>query len=194
MNAVSLRSVQEITVNKERGIFTIELAMILVFASGLFVMQVNSSISIANKGKLQRVSYSLATILSERKQLFNDEGDMCKNESNCTNAINMMLDIAKSSLSRMSGTFDSNKLGIQVEELTKVNNKVTYVKKTKGQIKDCNIVDISGSGHLLPKTSNDRYLPLYQVSLCYETPFNVLGVADNEMMNVVSSSISFARI
>ncbi|MGF1788354.1 pilus assembly protein TadF [Photobacterium swingsii] len=179
---------------REKGVFTIELAMILIFASSLFVMQVNSSIAIANKGKLQRVSYSLATLLSERKQLFNDEGNMCKDETSCTKAINMMLEIAKSSLSRMSGKFNSDKLGIQVEELRRENNKISYTKKNSGLIKDCNIIDVRNSGHLLPKTSNDRYLPLYQVSLCYETPFNVLGVVDNEIMHVVSSSISFARI
>ncbi|WP_313885095.1 tight adherence pilus pseudopilin TadF, partial [Vibrio harveyi] len=118
-----------------KGVFTMELAMVLVFVASLFVIQVNSTVAVSNRGKLQRISYSLATILSERKELFNDEGHMCKSEANCKEALRMLYSIAKASMSRMSGEFKPQKLGLQIEELRKTKSHFLHSKRSIGDIR-----------------------------------------------------------
>ncbi|WP_299014186.1 tight adherence pilus pseudopilin TadF [uncultured Photobacterium sp.] len=179
---------------KQNGSFTVELAIILVFVSMAFHFQINNSIAISTKGKLDRLSYSLVNILSERRQLFNDEGDMCSDRRKCSAVLDDMLDIAKASLGRTSGEFNPDKLGIRIEELRKEKSNKFYTVRTAGSLDGCNLPSIQNNTSLLPKTSRNRHLPMYQVTLCYETPFNVTGIADGNLMRVVSSSFTYARI
>lgn len=53
---------------KQQGAFMVELALVLMFISGLFVVMANYVVAINTKGQLDRAVYSLATIMAERKQ------------------------------------------------------------------------------------------------------------------------------
>ncbi|GAA5646284.1 MULTISPECIES: tight adherence pilus pseudopilin TadF [Vibrio] len=191
---------------KQKGAFAVELAMVLVFASGLFVVVVNYMLAINKKGQLDRAAYSLTTILAERKQLFNADLDICS--GNCNQTENTAYSIAAASMKRMIPNFDKTKFGMRIDEVrlderVLSNGKVDYVRRhkalEKGNVIGCNFPDMSDIDkakaiEMLPVTSRNRRLPLYQVSLCYETPVNILGVANGEVFRIVSSSYSFARV
>lgn len=167
--------------------------MVLVLLTSMFAVQINAMIAITNKGKLDRVTYSLVSILAERKQFFSDEGDMCADSKNCQRVMSDLLKIAISSLGRMSGEFDEKKLSMQVEELRRVGSSRIYNKRIIGSVSGCHITSIKKT-NIQPKTTRTRYLPLYQISLCYETAFNVLGIRNDSMTNIVSSAFALARI
>nr|WP_216602711.1 tight adherence pilus pseudopilin TadF [Vibrio europaeus] len=191
---------------KQTGSFAVELALVLVFASGLFLVVVNYMLAINKKGQLDRASYSLTTILSERKQLFSSDLDICA--GNCRRTEQTTYSIASASMKRMIPNFDKSKFGMRIDEIrleeTLLPSGKTHYKRvqktlTKGAIQGCdfpNISDITKDKaiELLPITSRGRRLPLYQVSLCYEIPVNLLGVANGEVLRLLSTSYSFARV
>ncbi|SON52727.1 putative Flp pilus assembly protein TadF [Vibrio tapetis subsp. tapetis] len=191
---------------KQKGSFAVELAMVLVFASGIFLVVVNYMIAINKKGQLDRATYSLTTILSERKQLFDADMNICA--GNCRKTENTAFVIASASMKRMIPNFDKTKFGMRIDEIRleedlsaggKVNYRRVHKTLTKGNIHGCefpNMSDVTKDKaiDMLPVTSKGRRLPLYQVSLCYEIPTNLLGVASGEVFRLVSSSYSFARV
>lgn len=179
---------------KQRGAFTVELAFILMMVSGLFWMQINNLMAVSNKGKLDRLSYSLVNILSERRQLFGDEGYMCKDRRKCHAVRDDLYKIATASMGRMSGGFKPDEFGMRIEELRKEGGRTKYEYLDKGNLSDCNLTTIQSKGDILPKTSRNRYLPMYNVILCYSTPADLIGAKDNNMLKVVSSSFTYARI
>ncbi|MGD8170569.1 tight adherence pilus pseudopilin TadF [Vibrio sp. TRT 21S02] len=191
---------------KQKGSFTVELALVLVFASGIFLAVVNYMLAVNQKGQLDRATYSLTTILAERKQLFSDDLDVCA--GNCNRTKNTLFSIASSSLRRMTPTFDKTKFGMRIDEIrlterTLPNGQIKYTRHhkrlEKGNVIGCNFPDMEDiteerANELLPVTSRKRRLPMYQVSLCYEIPFNLLGVTSGEVNHIISTSYSFARI
>lgn len=192
--------------HRQNGSFTVELAMVLVFASGIFLVVVNHMLAINKKGQLDRATYSLTTILSERKQLFSDSLDVCS--GNCSKTKNTTFSIAASSLKRMIPNFDKTKLGMRIDEIRLEEHNLPdggtvytrhHKKLEKGNVTGCNFPDMekmtkAKAIELLPVTSRNRRLPMYQVSLCYEIPFNLLGVTSGEVNQIISTSYSFARI
>lgn len=192
--------------SKQAGAFTVELALVLMVFAGLFVAIANHLLAVDRKGQLDRATYSLTTILAERKQLFDANLDICAGD--CRETEHVSFSIVSASLKRMSQSFDKTKLGMRIDEIRleeklDSSGKLVYkrVQKTltKGAIHGCNFPDMSDMTkekalELLPVTSRGRRLPMYQVSLCYETPLDVLGVATGEVVRIVSSSYSFARV
>ncbi|CCN71200.1 tight adherence pilus pseudopilin TadF [Vibrio nigripulchritudo] len=179
--------------NKQKGAFTIELALILAFVAGFFALQVNYVVATAKKGQMDRLAYSLASVLSERRELFRDEGNICRRSGECNQLIEDMHSIAESAMTRMSNVFVPSRFGIRIEELVVHTAHARYVVKEKGYV-GCNFVPLSKLPDIVPITTRNRKLPVYKVSLCYQTPFNILGVARGEFVDMVSSSFSFARI
>jgi len=191
---------------KQTGSFAVELALVLVFASGLFVVVVNYMLAINKKGQLDRAAYSLTTILAERKQLFSADLDICAGD--CRKTEHETYSIASASLKRMIPNFEKSKLGMRIDEVRlqetllpsgKIQHKRIQKTLTKGAIHGCDFPDMSDitkdkAVELLPVTSRGRRLPLYQVSLCYEIPVNLIGVANGEMLRLISTSYSFARV
>jgi len=191
---------------KQTGSFAVELALVLVFASGLFLVVVNYMLAINKKGQLDRAAYSLTTILAERKQLFGADLDICA--GNCRKTEHATYSIASASMKRMIPNFEKSKFGMRVDEIRleetllpsgKINYKRVQKTLTKGAIHGCDFPDMSDitkdkAIELLPVTSRGRRLPLYQVSLCYEIPVNLIGVANGEVLRLLSTSYSFARV
>ncbi|MEZ9069264.1 tight adherence pilus pseudopilin TadF [Vibrio atlanticus] len=187
---------------KQQGAFMVELALVLVFFSSLLAIHINYTLAINKKGQLDRANYSLLTILSERRQLYTGELDMCGFEgAYCDTEITKFYDIAKSSLKRMIPDFDESKLGMRVAQISieEGESKVNLNEQFRGRRDDCNFQNLQGitfehAKELLPTTTRNRRLPLYHLSLCYETPFNIIGAVRGEPIKIVTSSYSFARI
>ncbi len=79
---------------------------------------------------------------------------------------------------------------IRIEETALSGGKVNYREGsktlTKGSIHGCDFPDMSDvtkekAIEILPLTSRGRRLPMYQVSLCYEIPTNLIGIANGEV-------------
>ncbi|CCN46126.1 conserved hypothetical protein [Vibrio nigripulchritudo MADA3029] len=179
--------------NKQRGAFSVELALILAFVASFFALQVNFVIATSNKGQMDRLAYSLVSVLSERRELFRDEGNICQLPKNCNDLVAELHQVGVSAMKRMSNVFDSRRFGIRIEELVVYPDRTIYSKREKGYV-GCNFVPLDNVPEIIPTTSRNRKLPVYQVSLCYRTPFNILGATRGEFVNVVSSAFSFARI
>lgn len=190
-------------VKKVRGAFAVELALTLVFTSGILAIISNYLIAINKKGQLDRAAYSMATLVAERKELFGNDLNICA--GNCTRSRNELFSVVSASMQRMMPGYDASKFGMRVDAvyLNGTSGGSGYSLSTEslsaGTIASCDFPDVvsvtrTQALELLPETSQGTRLPLYQVSLCYETPFNVLGVVNNEIMRVVSTSYAFARI
>jgi len=190
---------------KQKGAFMVELALVLMFFSGLFVAVANYVVAINTKGQLERAVYSMTTIMSERKQLFGGEVDICfGSDARCNETKQVMNRLMMASLKRMMPNFDRTKLGIQIEQLTVEGDNPRNFKKKYRQLRDgavqgCQLPNLNQMSkeqalELLPITSHNRRLPMYQVTLCYETPFNIFGLADGEVVRTIAISFSFARV
>ncbi|MDP2574362.1 pilus assembly protein TadF [Vibrio sp. vnigr-6D03] len=180
--------------NVQRGAFTIELALVLVFVTGFFVMQVNFLVATAKKGQMDRLAYSLVSVMSERRELFRDEGDICRYAGECELLAAELYAVGISAMNRMSNQFDSNKFGIRIEELVVYPDRQVYAMREVGWVTGCSFTPLREVDKIIPTTSRNRKLPVYKVSLCYRTPFNLLGASKGELLNVVTSAFSFARI
>ncbi|WP_276516349.1 tight adherence pilus pseudopilin TadF [Shewanella sairae] len=187
-----------------KGVFMIELAIGLVVLSGMLVLMLNHLLAFNKKGPLDRAAYSAVTIISERKQLFNHQLKLCS-ESNCDHVINQAFDLIASSLQRMDSSFDLNRLGMHMEYISIENgNKLVTQKLQKNNCTPNDSIanlDLNTVSKLLPKTSgedtsivNSVHLPLYQVTLCYKIPLDILGVATGDIFEIESTAYSFARI
>lgn len=195
----------------QRGSFVVEFALVLVFFSGLFGMLVNYSIAINTKGQLDRVAYSLATIVAERRQLFNSSLDVCFPEQagDCKKQAEEFYALVSASMGRMMSNFDKTKFGLRIEQVSLDKKGLNeggaelekrYDRIDKGTIAQCDVtteaqtMSESDAKRLLPLTTRGRRLPLYQVSVCYAVPFNLLGVTSGEVNHVISTSYAFARV
>lgn len=179
--------------SKQQGVFSIEFAIIAVFFSLLLVFSGDVIIKLSVKGKLDRLSYSLVNIIKERKQLYANNTTITQSE---TDAI---YTIAKNSLKRTMSSFQETKLSILVEGQTyrtvKKTNKTEYKANalqtfSKGT-PDCKVKKsldkLARSKKLAVVSSWERKLPLYRVTICYQTD-NWIGSKLNKNFSTVSSS------
>ncbi|MET2954529.1 tight adherence pilus pseudopilin TadF [Vibrio harveyi] len=191
-----------VTKSKQTGAFIVELALVLLFFGSIIAMHINYTIAVNKKGQLDRVVYSIVSVISERRQLFANELDICgAGGKQCETHMNNSFDMAKGMLKRTLPDFDENDLGMRVIELSLIDKDKKLVRTTalKGMTAGCNFPDleeitVEKATKLLPLTTQNRRLPLYHVSLCYKTPFNIIGLMSGEPIKVVTSSYSFARI
>lgn len=187
---------------KQKGAFTVELALVLMFISLLLAIHVNYALAINKKGQLDRATYSLLTVISERKQFYTSELNICGiQRSECRGEVDDIYVLAKSSMKRMIPNFDKSKFGMRLVQIDlKANNSnINVISFFRGEITDCNFsnlqeLTVEQAKEILPLTTQNTRLPMYQLSLCYTTPFNIIGAIRGESMHIVSSSYSFARI
>lgn len=204
---MNLSLVKELIVhNKHKGAFAVELALTLIFTSGILAIIINYLIVTNKKGQMDRAAYSMATLVAERKQLFDMDLDICT--GNCNQAKNELFSVVSASMRRNLPSYDQNKFGMRVDAVYLngssgggggINYSLRTNSLTAGRTANCDFPNVSSMSKakalsLLPETTSGTKLPLYQVSLCYETPFNILGVMNNEVLRVVSTSYAFARI
>jgi tight adherence protein F len=165
------------------GNFTVEFAIVGVFFSMLIAFSGDIIVKLAIKGKLDRMSYSAASIAKERTQLFSESYTISKSEAD------NLYTIVENSLKRTMGNYDSTKFGMALNVYT-YTTKINTTSYSKGDI-TCTIPSPSES--LFITTSWGRRVTLYQVTLCYETDNWFGSIIDKTYNRVQSHSIIMGR-
>ncbi|WP_407547172.1 tight adherence pilus pseudopilin TadF [Vibrio parahaemolyticus] len=206
-------------IRNQKGSFTVELTLIIVLISGSCLLIIDNMLAINRKGQMDRLAYSLATVLSERNELFDGKPHLCERngtgidiDKECDNISDEIFTIAKGSMRRMISNFDVKKFGIRIDEIfIEPREQIGGVEDTKLQTTlyngdnrrcyyDNSIVNLTKDGafNLLPHNEDGTYVPVYVVSLCYVKTFNLTGTSSDFLQifrrpHIVSSAFSFVR-
>ncbi len=195
---------EQILKYKQKGVFSIELALVAVFFSLFLVFSGDIIIKLSVKGKLDRLSYSLVNIIKERTQLYPAvEGESDKDNNNSEKEdtdlkidteVNNLYKIAKNSLTRTMSGFDENNLGILVEKIIFNNENKTEQSISVKQGFKCNVdKPLTALKQLLVVSTWGKNLDLYRVTLCYETEKWLGSKLDVTFTTVTSSSVMVGR-
>ncbi len=205
--------------NRQRGSFTVELTLVIILISSSCLIIIDNMLAINRKGQLDRLTYSLASILSERNELFEGKLHLCDKSGTginageeCDKLSDEIFTIAKGSMQRMISNFDAEKFGIRIDEVfIEPREIIGGVEDTKlqttlfnGDNRRCyyneSVINLTKTEavNFLPKSESGNYLPVYVVSLCYVKTFNLSGVSSDYLQlfrrsRIVSSAFSFVR-
>ena len=174
---------------KQRGVFSIEFAIIGVVFSLLLAFSGDVIMKISIKGKLDRLSYSLVNVLKERTQLYDADYQLTAAEVTSLN------NIAKHSLARTFSVFDEAKYGFLVEELSFLDADTPnpIISEQRGAI-HCRVDQSIGELKKLTVFSvRGRNMPLYRVAICYESNNWFGGLVGKNYTRVMSDSIVIGR-
>lgn len=173
---------------KQRGNFTIEFALVGVIFSLLLVFSGDVIIKLSVKGKLDRLSFSLVNVLKERTQLFDEDYQITSSEAKSIN------EIARNSLRRTLMTYENDRLGVLVEELTFSDIGTPNILKSFSYEGGCVVTNtLAELEYLSVITSWDRQASLYRVTACYETDNWSGELLGEEFTTVSSSSVIIGR-
>ena len=177
----------------QKGNFIVEFAIVGVFFALLLVFSADIVIKLAYKGKLDRMSYSAASIIKERTELVgSDQFDLIENPNGLGEA-NMLYSIVLSSLKRTSGNFDEKNFGFQLHIKRKGNNLSSEFTRTITRGVNCQSSAPSDNEGLDFITTFGRYATLYQVTLCYDTDNWFGHLVGEEFTRVSSRSVIMGR-
>ncbi len=144
--------------SKQDGVFTIELAFVLLFTSALLVFTGDIAFQLLSRVSLDRVSYSLVNVLKERTRFYDDHLSMTSAEVN-------ELDTLAARLLGYAQTSETAPYGMRVEWM--VDERYSFFDRGIEGGAPCIPDDsLKNRAHLAPKTSSDKRFPLYQVTLC----------------------------
>lgn len=174
---------------KQQGVFSIEFAMVAVFFSLLIAFSGDVIIKLSLKGKLDRLSYSLVNVLKERTQLYDTDYQLTVKE------VDDIDTIAQHSLQRTFGRFETKHYGLLVEELSfkQVGIPNSAISEKRGAV-ECRIKQtIDSLEEMTVVTNRGREMPLYRVTVCYETNNWIGGILGREFTHVMSDSVVIGR-
>lgn len=172
----------------QQGVYAIEFVIFISFfcALLLFSEQVVAQISI--KGQLDRLSFSLVSILRERTQLYNSDYTVSKNDATA------LYTIAKNSLARTLPSYKSSNFGAVIEGLTFDDDGKSQIARFNLGAHQCNLSKtIASYSDLSVETSWGRRDPLYRVTLCYKGANFFGAVYGGDYSEASTSSISLGR-
>ncbi|MCG9581443.1 hypothetical protein L1D13_23545 [Vibrio tubiashii] len=145
------------TKSSQTGVFAIELAFILVAMSVSLYFCFDLGYQQMSKSKLERVSYSLVSLLKERSLFYagnlNNTGEEAKELRNLG--------------SRLLGV-PKDKLSVVIERRTGQNQRRTTTEKY-GSIA-CMPASALDEKFDIPLEKSGKYAPVYQVTLCQSVP------------------------
>lgn len=175
--------------SKQQGTFSIEFAMVAVFFSLLIAFSGDVIIKLSLKGKLDRLSYSLVNVLKERTQLYDTDYQLTSTE------VDDIDTIAQHSLQRTFGRFEPSHYGLLVEELSfkQVGEANPAIYESRGGV-ECRIKQtIDGLESMTVVTNRGREMPLYRVTVCYQTDNWIGDILGREFTHVMSDSVVIGR-
>lgn len=146
-----------------KGNFTVELAIIGVFFSLLIAFSGDVIIKLSIKGKLDRMAYSAASIVKERKQLFDDEYQVENTERDYA------YNIVSRSLQRTISDFSTDKFGFSLDVYTLDADTGNVERSTEYPLGGISCTVSQPNQNLFISTTYGRSLTLYQATLCYKT-------------------------
>lgn len=189
MNAHFSRSKKIKVGSKQAGIFSVEFALIGLFFSVLLAFSGDVIIKLSVKGKLDRLSYSLVNVLKERTQLYDGNYQLTTQDAADIDVI------ARNSLSRVFTEFDPLQYGLLVEELRfqGIGKPSSPFRQAYGSV-SCQIgKPIENLTELSVISNRGRQLPIYRVSVCYETANWVGEILGENFTRVESDSVVIGR-
>ncbi|CAM3035727.1 MULTISPECIES: tight adherence pilus pseudopilin TadF [Moritella] len=167
---------------KQKGNFTVEFAIVGVAFSFLIIFSADVIVKLSLKGKLDRLSYSVANILKERTQFYNDSYTLSEAETSTLNTI------AKQSMRRTSQNFDGKRWGMHIEALQfNSRDESVVVSFPEGTQPITPSIGMDSLRNLAVMTSWGRRASIYRVTMVYRTE-NWFGALIGEEFNTVSSS------
>ncbi|WP_241592413.1 tight adherence pilus pseudopilin TadF [Rosenbergiella epipactidis] len=157
-------------VKDNRGSIVVEAAFIFSFLSIITVASLEYGFWLAAKSQVERVNYSLASLVRERTQFYG------KRESFSNNDIQQLYELAKS----LTYHRYDKELCLRVEAIgftPAVKKTISYQQKLDYGSTLCNSITtppLKNSIEFSPFSSRQRWLPLYQVTLILPTPKGTL--------------------
>jgi len=182
MNALNLKF-------KQRGTFSVELAIVGIFFSLLLAFSGDVIIKLSVKGKLDRLSYSLVNVVKERTQLYDANYQLTAKE------VDDIDTLAQRSLQRTFGAFEADNYGLLVEELSfeEVDKPNPIIAESRGGM-TCQVgQSIRDLEYLTVVSNRGREMPLYRVTLCYQTSNWIGDLLGKKFTNVMSDSVVIGR-
>ncbi|MZI96020.1 ATP-binding protein [Vibrio sp. CAIM 722] len=185
---------------KQHGNFMIEFAIVGIFFAMLLVFSADIVIKLSTKGKLDRLSYSIANVIKERTQLFGESDSSDDDYEVSDSQAKEAYIITVNSLKRTVHNFDSSQFGFDL----KVRQRSDYGTGDQlVDVADWNSTEkgISGANcegsvpdkELIFQTSWGRSSTVYQVTLCYDT-VNWFGeLVGKDFSTIAVSSLAIGR-
>ncbi|WP_425642605.1 tight adherence pilus pseudopilin TadF [Marinomonas gallaica] len=149
-----------LSITRQTGTFMVEFAIVGVFFAAALAFCSDAVLTIATKGKLDRLVYSGVSLLKERTALF-DPNTLTVSAAE----FNQLDSIMQSSLNRMIGNFEASKYGLRLETWDPVSGPAT----TTGGALTCSAKDPL-TGDMSVMTSWGRRASLYRLTACYKVP------------------------
>tara|TARA_Y100001960_G_scaffold332695_1_gene434242 strand:+ start:2296 stop:2841 length:546 start_codon:yes stop_codon:yes gene_type:complete len=148
----------------QRGTFSVEFAIVGIFFGLLLIFSSDLVIKLSMKGKLDRLSFSSVSILKERTQLYGKQTVVSHSQAEQIN------NIAFSSLKRMNRTVRHERFGVRVEGMTfSKSGEMNPIATYQFGLTFTPSKPLAELEHLSVLTSWGRRVPLYRVSVCYQT-------------------------
>ncbi|MCL9783357.1 ATP-binding protein [Vibrio sp. S4M6] len=176
--------------NRQSGIYAIEFALITTVICLILIFSFQAVASLSIKGQLERLSFSLVSILRERTQLYNGNYTLTQPEANA------LYTIAQNSLNRTLSGYDDSNFGAVIEGLTFDSSKPPVGTPTRFELGSyhCNVPrDIASYQNLSVVTTWGRQAPLYRVTLCYKGVNYFALLHAGNYRRVEASSYSIGR-
>jgi tight adherence protein F len=146
------------TASKQSGVFSIELAFVLVGMSAALYFCFDLGFQQTKKSQLERVSYSLVSVLKERKLFFESKDlNTGKEASQLHNLAAHLLNV------------DKSKVAVTIERRVGKEGQRRNITETSGQFV-CATKDSLDSRFDIPLEKSKKVAPVYQVTVCQQVP------------------------
>ncbi len=171
-------------VKNQQGVVVIEFAFVFIVMTAILAFMADSMQKQAIKGKLDRTTYSVASILRERTAFYHSEEKMTQNQVNQLSRLVTKLLPA------------NTEFGMQVELLPFLPQQYKRIDQPQmfsagtGSIQCIPGKPLEQIQNLSPK-SHLRWMPLYRVTLCLPVGTVISGIAGTA--NIQSSVIMLSR-
>ena len=190
---------------RQQGAFIIEFALLSTFLGLLLLFSIDITIKLSVKGKLDRLSHSIVSIVKERTELY--DGRFNIDQSGRKEAT-QLFNIAKHSLQRTIGAYtDSSSIpfGMLLEEAVDANNNRTFDSSEYHSYHLSEHGQSCAPNKTLAELESDKQLKLsvitswnnlsslYRVTFCYGTKDYTSALLGSEFTSVQSSSLSVGR-
>jgi len=176
---------------KQRGAFAVEFSIVAAVFALILVFSGDIVMKLALKGKLDRLSYSLVNVMKERTQLYGESNDITRAQAQDLN------DIARGSLRRTLGSFDESRYGILIEEQGFDGVGLSQAKPLKRYqfgARPCLVKqDLAALKSMSVVSSWGRQVPLYRITLCYQSENWIGSVVGKDYKSVASDAILIGR-
>lgn len=176
--------------SNQTGVFTIEFAIVGLLLGVLIMFTGDVLVKLSMKGKLDRLSYSAASLVKERTQLYGEDYVTTGADAD------IVFTVISRSLERTTGQYELERFGMVIEEQTYAADSTPNALRTMNRGgRDCNLDETLGDieNGLTVETSWGRQTTLYRVTLCYFTDNIVEDLLDNGFNIVSSSSVIIGR-